>query len=164
MIMSGESFIHFVEYELQAIALGWMVVIYTFKAIQLARLPMPWEKENNKGNPARGIMRSYASIFMPWAVESSRDNIWRWAGFALYHVGCLVAIVNTFTFTFAPGIMTPAVKVVFSILIAPAILIGFSKFFRRIIKPEIRYISTPDDYFSLLSLQLFFFTGVITTP
>ena len=122
---------------------------------------MPWEQEEKKGSPSKGVMQSYASIFMPWAVESSRNHIWRWLGFALYHVACFVAIVNTFTFTFAPGIMTPNVRLVFSILIAPAILIGFMKFYRRLAKPEIRYISTPDDYFSLLSLQLFFFTGIM---
>jgi len=159
--MNAESFMHFVEYELQAIALTWMVVLYTLKAIQLSKLPMPWEKETQKGNASQGVLRSYGAIFMPWSVESSRDHFWRWAGFALYHIGCLVAIVNTFTYTFAPGIMTPTVKLVFSILIAPAILIGFSKFIRRIVKPEIRHISTPDDYFSLLTLQLFFFTGIM---
>jgi len=158
--MFSETFNHFVEYELQAIALSWMIILYTIKAIQLSRLPMPWEKETKKGNSS-GVLRSYASIFMPWATESSRNHMWRWLGFALYHVGCLVAIINTFTFTFTPELMTPIVKIVFSILIAPAILIGFSKFIRRIVRPEIRYISTPDDYFSLLSLQLFFFTGIM---
>ena len=159
--MDGQSFMHFVEYELQAIALTWMVVIYTIKAIQLSRLPMPWEKETPKGSGTRGILRSYGSIFMPWSVESSRDNFWRWMGFALYHVGCLVAIVNTFTYTFTPKLMTPTVKLVFAILIAPAIFIGFIKFYRRLSRPELRHISTPDDYFSLLSLQLFFFTGIM---
>ena len=159
--MISEEFMHFAEYELQAIALSWMVILYTIKAIQLSRLPMPWEKELQKGSPSKGVLHSYASIFMPWSVESSRDHLWRWAGFALYHVGCLVAIVNTFTYTFTPGMMTPFVKVAFSILIAPAIIIGFSKFIRRVVRPEIRHISTPDDYFSLLSLQLFFFTGIM---
>ena len=159
--MLSEGFMHFVEYELQAIALIWMGTLYTIKAIQLSRLPMPWEKAPQKGKGSQGVLKSYASIFMPWSVESSRDHKSRWAGFALYHVGCLVAIVNTFTFTFAPSIMTPTVKIVFAVLIAPALFIGFSKFIRRIIRPEIRHISTPDDYFSLLSLQLFFFTGIM---
>lgn len=159
--MVSEAFMNFVEYELQAIALGWMVIFYTIKAINLSRLPMPWEQEEKKGNVSKGVLRSYASIFMPWSVESSRDHIWRWLGFALYHVACLVAIVNTFTFTFAEGIMTPAVRLVFSILIAPGILIGFIKVYRRLTIPEVRHISTPDDYFSLLSLQLFFFTGIM---
>jgi len=159
--MISQEIMHFVEYELQAIALIWMGGLYTIKAIQLSRLPMPWERAVPKGSATRGAMVSYAAIFMPWSVESSRNHFWRWAGFALYHVGCLVAIVNTFTYTFAPGMMTPFIKNLFAILIAPALLIGFLKFFRRVSRPEIRHISTPDDYFSLLSLQLFFFTGIM---
>ena len=130
--MFGEKFMHFAEYELQAIALIWMGILYTIKAIQLSRLPMPWERAERKGKGSQGVLRSYASIFLPWSVESSRDHFWRWTGFAIYHVGCLVAIVNTFTYTFAPGMMTPFVKILFAILIAPAILIGFGKFFRRV--------------------------------
>ena len=39
--MSFEQVLHFVEYELQIIALTWMAVLYTIKAVQLSRLPMP---------------------------------------------------------------------------------------------------------------------------
>lgn len=159
--MNTESLMHFVEYELQAIALGWMIILYTVKAIQLSRLPMPWEKEEKKGSAFKGILRSYASIFMPWSMESSRQHLWRWLAFGLYHIGCLVAIVNTFTFTFAPGLMTETIKLVFSILIGMAIPIGLIKLINRIIKPELRKISTVDDYFSLASLELFFLTGVM---
>lgn len=159
--MNTEPLLHFVEYELQAIALAWMAIIYTIKAIQLSKLPMPWEKEVQKGNPGKGVRRSYASIFMPWAVESSRNHLTRWALFAIYHVGCLVAIVNTFTFTFAPGFMSQPIRILFAVLIAPAIPIGFIKLIRRISRPEIRLISTPDDFFSLASLQLFFFAAVM---
>jgi len=159
--VNAENFMHFVEYELQAIALIWMAVLYSIKAIQLSRLPMPWEKAEKKGSPRSGVLRSYAAIFMPWSMESSRKHMLRWFGFALYHVACLVAIVNTFTYTFAPGMMTPFVKVLFAILIAPAIPIGFVKLYTRMSRPELRIISTPDDYFSLATLQLFFFTGIM---
>ena len=98
---------------------------------------------------------------MPWAMESSRRHFGRWLEFALYHVGALVAIVNTFTFPFTPQLMTPAVRWIFSVLIAPAILLGFLKLVRRIASPEYRIISTPDDYFSLASLQLFFGSAIM---
>ena len=45
----NEQLLHFVEYELQAIALLWMAVIYTLKAVQLSRLPMPWERAPQRG-------------------------------------------------------------------------------------------------------------------
>jgi len=159
--MNTEGIMHFVEYELQAIALAWMIILYTIKAIQLSKLPMPWEKEEKKGSSTKGILRSYGSIFMPWSMESSRKHFWRWLAFALYHIGCTVAIVNTFTFTFAPGMMTDTVRLIFSILIAIAIPVGLFKLVNRIIKPELRKISSIDDYFSIASLELFFLTAVL---
>ncbi len=152
---------HFVEYELQVIALLWMAVLYSIKAYQLSRLPMPWEKGEKLGSPGKGVVHSFGAIFMPWSMESSRKNLWRWLGFSLYHVAALVAIVNTFTYTFAPEFMTWPVRLVFCILIAPAIIIGLIKLIQRIVQPKLRIISTPDDYFSLITLEFFFFFAIM---
>ncbi len=159
--MIDQELLHFVEYDLQAIALTWMAVLYSIKAYQLARLPMPWEREPRKGSPARGVLHSYGAIFMPWSMESSRKHLGRWLEFGIYHVGALVAIVNTFTFPFAPELMTRPVRWVFAILIAPAIVVGVIKVIRRVALPELRLISTPDDYFSLVTLEFFFFSAVM---
>ncbi len=157
----SESTIHFIEYELQAIALIWMAVIYTIKAVQLSRLPMPWERGTVAGNPKKGVLQSYGAIFMPWSMESSRKHGWRWLFFGLYHIGALVAIINTFTLPFAPQMMTGTVKLVFAMLIAPAVIVGLIKLGQRIFRPELRHISTFDDYFSLISLEFFLFFAVM---
>jgi nitrate reductase gamma subunit len=166
--MINNSLLHFVEYELQIIALLWMASLYSIKAFQLSRLPMPWEKGRKRGNPVKGIFKSYAGIFMPWSMESSRKHFWLWMEFALYHVGAGVAILNTFTTPFTPQLMTEPVRLIFSLLIAPAVLLGLIKLVRRFLKKELRVISTPDDYFSLISLEFFFFSGImallINTP
>ena len=157
----SQSVIHFIEYELQAIALIWMAVIYTIKAIQLSKLPMPWERGTRAGSPRLGVLKSYGSIFMPWSMESSRKHGWRWLAFGLYHIGALVAIVNTFTLPFFPQLMTENVKLLFAILIAPSVIVGLFKLVQRFTKPELREISTFDDYFSLISLEFFLFFAVM---
>ena len=43
--MSGEGILHFVEYELQIIALSWMALLYMIRIYQISRLPMPWERD-----------------------------------------------------------------------------------------------------------------------
>ena len=159
--MISESTLHFVEYELQAIALTWMIVLYTIKIIQLMRMPMPWEQAPQRGSGRAGIVHSYGTIFVPQWMESSRQHVWRWLEFGIYHVGALVAIVNTFTFPFTPWLMTPVVRWIFAILIAPAIIVGLIKLARRILRPELRIVSTPDDYFSLVSLEFFFFAAIM---
>lgn len=137
-----------------------MFVLYSIKIYQLARLPMPWERGRRKGNPRCGVMRTYTAIFMPWSMESSRRHFWRWVEFGTYHVGALVAILNTFTTPFAPGMMTPTVRLAFAFLIAPAVIMGITKLVRRLSRPEMRLISTPDDYFALVSVEIFFISAI----
>ena len=57
--------------------------------------------------------------------------------------------------------MTTSVKIIFSVLIAPAILIGFVKLGRRVIRREMCIISTPDDYFSLAAVEIFLLAAVM---
>jgi nitrate reductase gamma subunit len=159
--MVDNSFLHFVEYELQIIALSWMAILYAVKAFQLSRLPMVWEKAPKKGNSALGVMHTYTAIFMPWSMESSKKHFWRWLEFGIYHIGAGVAILNTFTLPFAPDMMTLPVRIIFAILIGLAIPVGLIKLARRIARPELRAVSTADDYFSLVTLTFFFLTGVI---
>jgi len=52
--MIGENALHFIEYELQAIALIWMALIYIIKIWQLSRMKMPWEQAPQKGSPTQG--------------------------------------------------------------------------------------------------------------
>ena len=159
--MSNALLLHFVEYDLQAIALAWMVTVYAYKVYKLVHLPMPWEKAPAFGSARRGIASSYASILNPWSRESSRDYKGRWLEFGVFHLGALTAIINTFTSPFAPQLMTEPVRVVFAVLIAPAMVVGLIRLSRRISRPELRIISTPDDYFALASLQLFFFFAIM---
>jgi nitrate reductase gamma subunit len=159
--MNNVQWLNFVEYDLQAIALTWMATVYAIKAYKLCCLPMPWEKAPARGSARLGAASSYTSILNPWSRESSRHHKGRWLEFGIYHVGALAAIINTFTLPFAPQLMTEPVKVIFAVLIAPAIVVGFIKIGRRIRRPELRIVSTPDDFFALGSLQLFFFFAVM---
>jgi hypothetical protein len=155
------AFVHFAEYELQIIALVWLFVLYAVKVFQLARLPMAYEKSPRKGSPVLGALHAYSNIFLPWSMESSKKHLWRWVEFGAYHIGAGIAILNTFTTPFAPGMMTQPVRWVFAILIAPALILGIVKLARRITSPEMRVINNPDDYFSVASVEVFFFAGIM---
>ena len=159
--MINQGIAHFAQYELQIIALSWLAVWYFLKIYKVIRLPMPWEKGTPKGSALSGVLNSYAALFMPWSMESSRKHPWRWAEFAAYHVGAIVAILNTFTTPFTPGLMTQPVRVTFAVLIAPAIVLGVVKLVRRITRPEMRQINTTEDYFALAAVEVFLFLAVM---
>jgi nitrate reductase gamma subunit len=159
--MLSEGIVHFAEFELQLIALAFMAAMYSLKIFQLSRLPMPREQAPGKGSAAAGALHTYEAMFLPWSMESTRRHFWRWVEFGVYHVGAFIAILNTFTTPFAPAMMTQSVRIAFALLIMPAVIAGITKLARRIGKPEMRLISTPDDYFSLVSVEIYFVSAIV---
>ena len=159
--MVSQSLLHFAEYDLQIIALAWLVALYAIKIFQYLRLPSVREKAPSRGSASGGVLHAYGAMFMPWSMESSRKHPWRWLEFALYHIGAGAAILNTFTMPFVPGMMTQTVRVVFAVLIVPAFIAGLFKLARRVTRPEMRAINTPDDYFSLAAVEVFFASAIV---
>lgn len=154
--MISEGVLHFVEFELQIIALIIFVGLYTLKIAQLMKLPLPKESAPASGNAARGVVFSFSTLINPLSMDSTTKHIWRWIEFFLYHLGALAAILATFTLPFAPGLMTYPVRLVIAVLIGLASLVGVVKLGRRLVNPHMRHISVPDDYFSLAAVEVFF--------
>ena len=158
--MSAEALRQFALFDLQHIALTIFALIYAVKIWKLSKLPHPKEVSPSRGNLPRSIAASYASVLTPWRIESLHDHWVRWTAFAIYHLGIFAAIAATFTIPFLPGMMTPAVRWAFVVSIALAFVAGWMKLVWRLVRPEIRILSTPDDYFSLIVLQVWFFIAM----
>ncbi len=146
----------FVKFDLQIFALSWLALAYLFKIYQILRLPWPREKAPQRGSQGMGVIYSYAWLLCPWSMESTRRHLWRWLEFAVYHVGAGAAILATFTIPFVPSLMTRNVSLTMAVLVAGAFLMGSLKLRRRIVSPDLRRVSTPDDYFSLAGVEVFF--------
>jgi hypothetical protein len=154
--MTAESVLRFAQYDLQTVALIWMALLYGLKIYQMWRLPMPWEQAPARGSPVRGVLASYMTVIFPWLMESSRQHLWRWAEFAVYHLGAAAAILATFAIPFAPGLLVLPLRYVLAAVTVAAVLLGLVKIVRRFWSPALRLVSTPDDYFSLVALEVFF--------
>ncbi len=160
--MSAETFLHFAEFELQIIALSVFAILYAIKAWTLARLPMSWENAPAKGSPGAGVAYSYAATVVPSLMSSATQHRTRWLEFGLYHIGAGLAILSTFTLPFTPQIMIQPVRILFAIFVALALVVGGIRLWRRTADPTLRVVSTPDDYFSLAAVEVFFFLTVMT--
>ena len=157
-----EQILHFAEFELQIIALSVFAILYAIKAWTMARLPMRWENAPAKGSAGSGVLHSYAATVAPWMMSSATQHWTRWLEFGLYHIGAGLAILSTFTLPFTPQLMTQPVRIVFAVLVALALVVGVIRLRRRVADPALRVISTPDDYFSLVAVEVFFFLTVMT--
>lgn len=160
--MGAEKFLHFAEFELQIIALSFFALMYAIKAWTMARLPLKWENAPAKGSPGAGVAYSYAATVVPWMMSSATQHWTRWLEFGLYHIGAGLAILSTFTLPFAPAIMIQPVRIAFAVFVALALIVGVLRLRRRLTNPDLRVISTPDDYFALAAVEVFFFLTVMT--
>jgi nitrate reductase gamma subunit len=149
------------------IALVVMAVVYTLRLRWLFSFNAAKDK-SAPGNPGQstakqGGRHSLFNVFMPWGMESTRKNFAFYLTFVWFHLGVVVGIALAFVSTIARSVLeVPAVFWVFEFLLVGAFLIGIYRIFRRLLKPVMKLISTPDDYFSLLMLTAWFALGAIT--
>jgi nitrate reductase gamma subunit len=151
------------------IALVIMGIVYTlrlrwlfsFKAAKDKSAPGNPEQSNAK----KGGRYSLFNVAMPWGMESTRKpkGFGFWLTFVIFHLGVVAGITLAFVSTLAPDLLRiPAVALTSGSLLAAAFLVACVRVLRRLFKPVMRLISTPDDYFSLLMLTVWFLLGAAT--
>lgn len=161
--------LHFSEHRLQEFALGIMALVYLTRLYWLTRFKAGRDRQPATGLPGttmrRGILYSWANIAMPWAMESTRTKIIIYMQFVVFHLGVTLAIALSFIIPYAPGFLEkPAVVPVLQVVIGAACVVGILRIIRRSGNKYMRAISSPDDYFSLILLTVWFFFATLAVP
>jgi nitrate reductase gamma subunit len=149
------------------IALAFMVVVYTVRLFWLFRYNRAVDR-SAPGNPDRtnaawGGLYSLGNVVMPWAMESTRSprGFTFYLSFVLFHLGVVAGITLAFVSSlYRPVLEVPGVAYVVGVTLAAASLVALYRIARRFGRPVMRLISTPDDYFSLIMLTVWFLLGV----
>jgi nitrate reductase gamma subunit len=161
--------LHFAENELQIGALIFMAVVYGLKIRWILSFPASRDRQAPARYPGRsarkGAWLSLLQIAMPWAMGSTRQHPLLYAQFAFFHIAVAASIAMSFLIPYAPGTMAsrPAV-IALQVIFAAAALIGLARLIRRLRDPYMRTISTPDDYFSLALLIVWFGFSFLAAP
>lgn len=163
------ALLEFAEDKLQIIALSFMFVVYFIKVAWILKFPAAGQRQAPTGNPGttppKGGTYSLFNIFMPWAMSSYRQHPLFYLQFGVFHVGVALSIIMSLTLPYFPGFYdTPFIIIPLQALFALALLVGVGRLVRRIASPYIRAISTPDDYFSLAVLIIWFGFAVMAVP
>jgi nitrate reductase gamma subunit len=161
--------LHFSEHRLQELALVFMALVYTTRIIWLLHFKAGGERQASTATrfatPTRSILYSWANIGMPWAMESTRRHFLLYAQFVIFHLGVTAAIALSFVIPYAPGLLRSIVLVrVLQVVIGAACVVGILRIIRRVGSRYMRAISSPDDYFSLILLTVWFFFGAWAVP
>lgn len=162
--------LHFAEHTLQEFALIFMGTVYIIRLIWLLRrFKAGKERQAPTGpsntTPAKGVVYSMLNIAMPWAMESTRMKFFLYVQFVIFHLGVTVAIGLSFVIPYAPQWLNSTTFVnVLQIVIGAAFIVGCMRIVRRVSYKNMRAISSPDDYFSLILLTFWFFFATLAVP
>ena len=151
------------------IALVVMAIVYTMRIRWLLSFNLGKDK-SAPGNPEqsnkqRGARYSFFNVAMPWSMESTRKpkGFIFYLSFVIFHMGVVAGITLAFVSTIAPDFLRiPVVGYTTLVFLVAALLVSVYRIFRRVLRPLMRLISTPDDYFSLIMLTAWFGLGACT--
>jgi nitrate reductase gamma subunit len=147
------------------VALGVMAVVYTLRVRWLLSHRATRDRQA-PGNEARtdarrGARYSLLNVGMPWAMESTRRNIFFYVTFVLFHLAVATGIAVAFASTLvAPALRVPAVSAAIFALLGAGLLTACYRLARRASRPFLRLVSSPDDWFSLAMLTVWFAVGL----
>jgi nitrate reductase gamma subunit len=150
----------FLMEEVQYLALAFMGSVYVAKVVWLLRKASVRDKAHLKGDPLKGAMVSMGNIFMPWAMESTRVHWFFYIEFMVFHVAVALTILSTFLLPLKLMVPGDGFSQLVVFFMGLAFLVGVRRFVRRISRPEMRMISSMDDYFAIVILNLFFLSGM----
>ncbi len=161
--------LHFSAHTLQEVALGFMTLVYVMRIIWFLRHKAGTERQAPTGSldttKAKGIVYSWANIVMPWAMESTRKKPFLYAQFVAFHLGVTAAIGLSFVIPYAPQLLESQTAVLLlRIVIGAAFVVGVLRIIRRVSDPYMRALSSPDDYFSLVLLTVWFLFAWLAVP
>ena len=161
--------LHFSEHTLQEVALGFMALVYIMRILWFLRFKPGGERQAPTGSPdttrRRGIIYSWANIAMPWGMESTRRMPLLYTQFVFFHLGVTAAIGLSFVIPYAPGLLESVLVVrILQLSIGAACLVGLIRIVRRVGSLYMRAISSPDDYFSVILLTIWFAMAALSAP
>lgn len=161
--------LHFSEHTLQEVALVFMATIYFLRIRWMLKFKAGKDRQAPTGAPDtnadRGVYYSLAMIGMPWGMESTRTKPVLYAQFVLFHLAVTAAIGLSFVIPYAPALLgNRALVLALQVVIGSGFAVGIIRIIRRVSDPYMRAISSPDDYFSLILLTVWFFFAFFAVP
>ena len=140
-----------------------LVILYTLRLVILMRIKMSKDRSPDpKGDLRRGVWEAFVTLAAPWKMDSTRRHWTYYLQFMLFHIGIAFNISLAYLITYARSIFIPSVRAVFILFISLGLLMGIIRFISRAVRPDMRAISSFDDYFALGLLFLFNAGGVMT--
>lgn len=115
-----------------------------------------------KGSASAGVLYAFGVGMSPWAKESGREHLVVWLTGVMFHLGIFAALA--LSVIAVGGWQWPmGLARVVAPLVAAALVAGIGLLVRRLRDPNLRAISSPDDYASNILVGLLLASALVST-
>jgi len=115
-----------------------------------------------RGSSFAGIVYAFGLGMLPWEKESAAKHIWTYIGGILYHVGILMAMLFLAAVLLRVSLPTTLLQAV-RILLVIGVVSGMALLIKRTLKPQMRSLSSDDDYLANILVDLLLLLALTAT-
>ncbi len=135
-------------------ALLFSVVIFARKLQVFNRLARPIEHPSPRGSTAQGLLYAYTIGMAPWSKESTRLHWLSYLRGVAFHMGIFLSLG---LLVISPWLesLPELLRLLLAACALFACLFGMIGFASRFVDPNLKSLSTPDDYAAVLVVSLF---------
>ena len=117
---------------------------------------------NPSGSSFAGILYAFGPGMLPWEKESAAKHIWTYVGGILYHLGILVAMLFLATVVLHISVSATFLQAG-RILLVVGLVCGVALLVKRMLKPQMRSLSSGDDYLANMLVDLLLLSALVST-
>ena len=137
-----------------ALALIFAVFAFGRRLQAFSQLARPVDRAKPKGSLQSGIFYAYTLGMAPWSKESTRRHAIAYLRGVAFHAGIFLGLFILVASPWLGGVPQIA-RIILGICTAAGALFGFAGLVARIVEPNLKALSTGDDYFAVLVVSLF---------
>jgi nitrate reductase gamma subunit len=136
------------------VAFVFTLVAFAYRLRIFNALARPVDRTPPKADPGRGVRYAFTLGLAPWAKESTRRH---WVAY-LRGIGFHVMIfLGLGLFLLSPWLeaFSVTLRYALAIFVGLGAVLGLAGFVARWVEPNLKALSTPDDYFAVLVVTVF---------
>lgn len=134
------------------------ILSFTNRLRAFSRLARPVDRSTPKGDPRLGVVYAFTLGMAPWVKESTRRHALAYLRGVGFHLGIFLGLG---VLLISPWLaqLPISLRQLLAILTGGGALLGFAGFIARFIEPNLKALSTPDDYAAVSLVSLFLAAG-----
>ncbi len=139
---------------LAGLAAVFCIAAFAWRLAQYNRLVRPVDQARPKGSLRSGILYAYTLGMAPWSKESTRMHTAAYLRGVAFHLGIFLGLAALAAGPWASALPAWLAAAV-AILAGLGALLGLVGIRMRLVEPNLKALSTPDDYFAAALVSLF---------